>query len=286
MIEAEADFLMNWVGRGQVGMLSVVIPAHNECGNIKPTVLALVDVLTAAAIDHEILIVNDHSTDETEQECRDLERDFPTVRCLNNRLPNGFGLAVRSGLSAIRGEAVAVVMADGSDAPDDLVRYWRKLQEGYDCVFGSRFIKGGSIIDYPIHKFILNRIANAILNGIFLHGFNDTTNAFKCYRREVIAGVQPLLSNHFNLTIEIPLKAIIRGFSFAVIPISWRNRKTGISKLKIREMGSRYIFIMLYCILEKSLSRGDYRRQPGLPKSTMAAIPGRAARSSPTSREE
>jgi len=177
-------------------------------------------------------------------------------------LPNGFGFAVRYGLSQMRGEAAAIVMADGSDAPEDVVRYWRKLQDGYDCVFGSRFMRDAQVIDYPIHKLVLNRIANIVVQLLFFHGLNDTTNAFKCYRREVIAGIQPLLSSHFNLTIEMPLKAVIRGFSYAIVPIGWKNRKVGISKLKIREMGSRYIFIMLYCLLEKSLSRGDYRRQP------------------------
>ena len=76
----------------------------------------------------------------------------------------------------------------------------------------------------------------------------------------MIETIQPLLSNHFNLTVEIPLKAIVRGHSFAVIPISWRNRTSGQSKLAIQEMGSRYLFIVLYVFLEHHLSRGDYRR--------------------------
>ena len=168
---------------------------------------------------------------------------------------------MRAGLEAFRGDAVAIVMADGSDAPADVVRYYQKLAEGYDCVFGSRFIEGSKVIDYPLHKLFLNRLANLFIRMLFRQRFNDFTNAFKMYRREVIAGLQPLLSHHFNLTVELPLKAIIRGYSFAVIPISWQNRKSGMSKLKIREMGSRYLFIVLYCLIEKQLSRGDYRRR-------------------------
>ena len=152
-------------------------------------------------------------------------------------------------------------MADGSDDPADLVKCYKKLGEGYDCVFGSRFIAGSQVIDYPIHKLILNRLANFFIRILFQQRFNDFTNAFKIYRREVIAGLQPILSHHFNLTVELPLKAIIRGYNFAVVPISWRNRKFGISKLNIREMGSRYLFIVLYCLIEKRLSRGDYRRR-------------------------
>jgi dolichol-phosphate mannosyltransferase len=173
---------------------------------------------------------------------------------------HGFGLAVRAGLDQCTGDAIAIMMADASDGPSDLVKYYAKLQEGYDCVFGSRFIPGASVVDYPFHKLILNRMANWFIRFIFGLDFGDTTNAFKCYRREVIEGISPLISSHFNLTVEMPLKAIVRGFSFAVVPISWTNRKTGISKLKIKEMGSRYLFIVLYIWLEKHLSRGDYHR--------------------------
>ena len=188
--------------------------------------------------------------------------DYRNVRFIDNPPPNGFGLAVRAGLANFRGDAVAIVMADGSDNPADLVKYYAKLQEGYDCVFGSRFIAGSKLIDYPVHKLIINRFANLFIRALFQIRYNDVTNAFKCYRREVIAGLEPILSHHFNLTVELPLKAIIRGYSFAVIPISWTNRTSGISKLKIREMGSRYLFIVLYCLIERLLSRGDYRRKP------------------------
>jgi dolichol-phosphate mannosyltransferase len=108
---------------------------------------------------------------------------------------------------------------------------------------------------------ILNRLANWFIKTLFGVPFNDFTNAFKLYRREVIAGMQPLISPHFNLTVEMPLKAIIRGYSFAVVPISWTNRRTGVSKLKLQEMGSRYLFIVLYLWLEKHLARGDYHRR-------------------------
>jgi dolichol-phosphate mannosyltransferase len=152
------------------------------------------------------------------------------------------------------------MMADGSDSPGDLVQYFRKIEEGYDCAFGSRFIRGSKILDYPVHKLAINRMANWFIRMLFRLRFNDITNAFKCYRRPVIEGMQPLLSPHFNLTVEMPLKAIVRGYSYAIVPISWTNRKSGMSKLKIKEMGSRYLFIVLYVWLEHHLSRGDYLR--------------------------
>ena len=258
---AQAPSTDAWVAAGALGVLSVVIPAHNEAESLEATVATLVTALETAGIKHEILIVNDNSADNSSVVLADLAGRFVTVRSIDNRPPNGFGFAVRAGLDAFRGDVVAIVMADGSDAPEDLIKCYRLLGEGYDCVFGSRFIAGSQVIDYPIHKLILNRLANLFIRILFQQRFNDFTNAFKIYRREVIAGLQPILSHHFNLTVELPLKALIRGYSFAVVPISWQNRKAGISKLNIREMGSRYLFIILYCFIEKQLSRGDYRRR-------------------------
>jgi dolichol-phosphate mannosyltransferase len=240
--------------------LSVVIPAYNEEGPIADTVESLIYTLEAAKIDHEVLVVNDGSTDRTGSVLRGLQDIYPTLRYINYDTPGGFGLAIREGLAHFSGDAVAIVMGDGSDSPEDVVRYSWKLQEGYECVFGSRFMKGSRVIDYPRHKLLLNRLANLFIKTLFGLDYNDVTNAFKCYRREVIEGAQPLISKHFNLTVELPLKAIVRGYGYEVVPISWTNRKSGASKLKIREMGSRYLFIVLYLFLEKHLSRGDYCR--------------------------
>jgi len=242
-------------------VLSIVIPAHNEEGCIASTVQALYDKLTAEKIHHEILVINDNSQDTTEAILIELQKTIPSLRYLNNRPPNGFGFAVRAGLNNFSGDVVAVYMADASDRPEDLVRYWRTLWEkNVDCVFGNRWGKGARVIDYPQHKLLLNRVANFFIKTLMGIRYNDTTNAFKMYRRKVIEGIQPLLSHHFNLTVELPLKSIVRGYSFAIVPNDWINRKTGVSKLKIQEMGSRYLFIVLYCLLEKMLSRGDYHR--------------------------
>jgi len=161
---------------------------------------------------------------------------------------------------SVTGDAVTIVMADGSDDPEDVVAYQRLLAAGYDCAFGSRFMTGSRVSNYPRFKFVVNRLVNLGIRLLFGHGYNDTTNAFKAYRREVIENVQPLLSHHFNLTVELPLKAVVRGHSYAITPISWRNRKTGLSQLHLQEMGSRYAFIILSVFLEHHLSRGDYRR--------------------------
>lgn len=239
---------------------SIVIPAQDEEEAIGQTVAGVVDVLSREEIDYEVIVVDDGSRDRTREVVERIGSSNPRVRCHPSHYERGFGFAVRAGLDKFSGDSVAIFMADASDDPEDLVRYYRLLQEGWDCAFGSRFIRGADVEDYPRIKLVLNRLANWLIRILFRHRYNDTTNAFKAYRREVIETIQPLFSNHFNLTVEMPLKAIVRGHSYRVIPISWRNRTAGTPKLGIREMGSRYMFIVLYVWLEQTLSRGDYRR--------------------------
>ncbi len=241
--------------------VSLVIPAHNEESCIEKTIRVFHNELKKENIQHEILVINDNSKDKTEQILQTLSKEILELKYINNIPPNGFGFAVRKGLENFQGDYVAIVMADLSDRPVDLVSYYKKIEEGYDCVFGSRFIKGGKTFDYPTFKYYLNRLTNNLIKVLFGIRYNDTTNAFKLYSKETILGLKPFLSHHFNLTVELPLKTIVRGYSYAVIPNHWINRKEGESKLKIKEMGSRYFFIILYCLLEKWLSRGDYKKK-------------------------
>lgn len=242
-------------------LLSVVIPARDEEGCIASTVEHLHLELKLNNIPHEIVVVDDGSSDKTWEILTQVAKQISPLRPIQNNGLHGFGRAIIHGLDNASGDAVAIMMADESDDCRDVVRYWNKLNEGYDCVFGSRFMKGGGVIDYPRFKLFVNRCANYFLKVLFRIKLNDTTNAFKCYRKTVIDGCRPLISPHFNLTVELPLKAIVRGYSWTVMPITWRNRRTGVAKLKIKEMGSRYLFICMYVWLEKYFSRGDYKKK-------------------------
>jgi dolichol-phosphate mannosyltransferase len=246
---------------GRLSLLSVVIPARDEADNVDSTVEHLHLELKLHEVPHEIVVVDDGSSDGTWDKLQTLREKLPELAPVQNEGEHGFGNAIIRGIDAAKGDAVVIMMADESDDCRDVVRYWEKLNEGWDCVFGSRFVKGGGTIDYPWLKLMINRLANWIIRVLFRIPLNDTTNAFKAYRVTALEGCRPFLAPHFNLTVELPLKAIVRGFSWTTMPITWRNRRHGVAKLKIREMGGRYFFIVAYVWLEKFFSRGDYRKR-------------------------
>jgi dolichol-phosphate mannosyltransferase len=206
------------------------------------------------------VVVDDGSKDATWRILQSLSARISTLRPAQNPGPHGFGRAIVFGLDRAQGDAVVIMMADASDDARDAVRYWQLLNEGYDCVFGSRFMPGGGAIDYPKVKLFLNRLSNLFVKMLFRTKLNDTTNAFKAYRKKAIDGCRPILSPPFNIPAELPLKALVRGYSWTVTPVTGRNRRAGESKLKLKEMGSRYLFICLYVWLEKYFSRGDYHK--------------------------
>jgi dolichol-phosphate mannosyltransferase len=242
-------------------LFSVVVPARDEEESLPPTLRAIHEEFVRESVPHEIVVVDDGSRDKTWAVLQALKAEIPTLVPVQNTGTNGFGRAIIHGLSTVKGDAVVIMMADASDLPSDAVRYWKLLNDGHECVFGSRFLRKGDLVDYPGLKLFVNRLANLFIRVMFNIRLNDTTNAFKAYQRHVLEGCRPFLAPHFNLTVELPLKAIVRGYSWTVVPISWHNRKHGVAKLKIKEMGSRYFFICMYVWFEKYFSRGDYKRR-------------------------
>jgi dolichol-phosphate mannosyltransferase len=241
--------------------LSVVIPAYNESENLPKAVGAIYEELTKEQISHEILVSNDNSEDNTAEVIADLEKKYPTMRDVFNEKPNGYGYAVRKGLENFCGDCVVVTMADLSDDPKDIVKYFRKMEEtGCDMVFGSRWMKGAKVVDYPKKKLWLNRLVNNCIRAMFLFKYNDVTNGFKLFSRETMDGLKPFVSGQFSFALELPLKAIIRGYSYEVVPNNWYNREVGESNLKIGKMMKRYLFVLLNCVNERLFSMGDYKK--------------------------
>jgi dolichol-phosphate mannosyltransferase len=244
-----------------LSLLSVVIPARDEQGCIGRTVETLHRELAAHNIPHEILAIDDGSNDSTWAVVTQLKTRIPQLVAIKNNGPHGFGRAIVCGLDAMRGDAAVIMMGDDSDDPRKVVEYWKKLNQGWDCVFGSRFVDGGGVADYPKFKLLMNRLANWSLKGLFAMPLNDTTNGFKAYRKEVIDACRPLTSTHFNLTVELPLKAITRGYTWTIIPITYRNRRAGVSKWSLLKMCGPYLFTSLRIWLEKHRPR-SCQRQP------------------------
>ena len=237
--------------------LSIVIPAYNEQENLPRTIRELAATLVEAAIPFELIVVNDNSADATADTVRRLGAELPQLRLVDRKPPRGFGRAVRAGIEAVTGDVVVLVMADASDSPRDVVAYYRKICEGYDCVFGSRFIAGGKVTDYPRVKLIVNRIVNKVVQWMFRCPFNDLTNAFKAYRTDVVRELGSLQSCHFNITLELSLGTLVRQCRIAEIPISWTGRSWGASNLRLREMGRRYLATILRAYADKTLLSDD-----------------------------
>lgn len=238
-------------------LLTVVIPCRNEEGNLPGTVDGLKRKLGEQRIPFELVLVDDNSADRTFEVISEMASEDSRIVAVRRKPPCGFGRAVRSGLEQARGDVIAIVMADMSDSPDDVVACYRKIAEGYDCVFGSRFIEGSSCTNYPVLKLWVNRIVNRMLQVLFWTRFNDLTNSFKAYRAHVIREIGPLKACHFNITIELSLNALIRDYAIAQIPISWQGRTWGSSSLRLGEMGRRYLSTLLKVYFEKALILDD-----------------------------
>lgn len=237
--------------------LSVVIPAYNEEGNISATVDGIRAVLVREAIPYELVLVDDNSADATGAVLESLAAADPGIVVVRRQPPRGFGRAVRSGLERASGEVIVICMADLSDDPEDIVKYYRKIEEGFDCVFGSRFIRGSRCVNYPHLKLFVNRLVNKMLQVLFWTRYNDLTNSFKAYRSYVIRDLMPLKACHFNITIELSLNTLIRGYAIAEVPISWQGRTWGSSNLHLSEMGRRYLSTLLRAWFEKNLILDD-----------------------------
>tara|TARA_B100001057_G_C22856119_1_gene952724 strand:- start:2001 stop:2726 length:726 start_codon:yes stop_codon:yes gene_type:complete len=233
--------------------LSIIIPAFNEGDQVNYTTKKLYTVLKKIK-DLEIIFIDDFSKDDTFTKLKKIERKFKIIKVFKNK-KKGLGPAMELGIHKSRKENVCFFMCDLSDDVNDILKYHKCITKDpkLDAVFGSRFLKKSKIINYPYPKLLLNRIANNFIKILFFSNYNDFTNAFKLYRRKTLLKLFPIVSENFNVFLEIPLKVIVRKYNYKIVSINWFGRKIGYSKFRIKEIGSMYIFTMLYCLLEKLL---------------------------------
>ena len=232
-------------------MLSVIIPSFKEGKIIDVSVSQIIDQLNNT-IEYEIIIVNDNSNDGTLEKIKALSKSNPNVHIYLNPEEKGFGNSIKEGIKRAKGEFVCIFMADQSDDPKDIIKYFEYMNSGlYDCIFGDRWTKDQNVKDYPKIKFFFNRFGNKLLAKVFKIKYTDITNSFKMYRKEILMDLFPLISNHFSITIEIPLKIIYRGYKFKITPNSWRNNEHTISNLNLWNVIFTYSLILIYCRIEK-----------------------------------
>jgi len=232
--------------------LSIIIPVKNEEKIIEETLKHFANSWIKE-IESEIIIIDDFSDDATLEKIKKFHDQNLNLKIIQNKKP-GLGSAISMGIENSAKQFVAIFMADLSDNVIDLREYYNLIiKHNSDAILGSRFIKGSVVNNYPFSKYILNRIANNIIGLIFFVRYNDFTNAFKIYKKSTLLKLFPIVSDNYNIFLELPLKIICRKYNYKIIPISWNGRKKGITKFNFKELRSKYIFTILYCLIEKIL---------------------------------
>jgi len=228
--------------------LCILIPAKNEALSLPSTISDLCSALMPG-IKFNILVVNDHSDDDTKRTLLIISQTNKHVFFVDNQFGSGVGNAIRCGLEHWKGDAVVIVMADASDDPTDILSSFNTLVEGnYDCVFGSRWIKGGKVEGYPLNKLILNRMFNNLVKIITRQDYNDFTNLFKMYSRNAINAIKPIDSPGFSIGLEMSMKSFSKNLSIGVVPISWKQRTQGESKLNLLKNMRLFTFTFIKCL--------------------------------------
>lgn len=222
--------------------LSIVIPAHNEEANLPYVIEGIIALRAQKKWDCEIVVVDDNSTDNTPSIADDYARKTKKLVVVHRAEgDNGLGSALRAGTDKTKGDIIIWTMGDRSDDPKDIAKLVTKIHQGYDIVFGSRFVPGGKLHNYPPLKLLSNRLFNTVLRIGFGIKQKDITNGFKAFRREVINKIEPLSCQDFDITVELPLKAKVAGFKVGEVPVSWTGRVVGVSNLKLSRTAKKYI---------------------------------------------
>ena len=238
--------------------ISVVIPSHNEEMNIRPLVERILTLYGEYI--HEIIPVNDGSTDRTAEVMRQLAAEDDRIKPLHRVPPNGVGLAIRDGLAAATGRYVLTMDCDFQHLLPEFRDLLDAAAEGYDVVIGSRFSRHSVLLNYPFVKIFANRAFHALAVVLFGRRIRDVTNNLKIMRREVVQDLQ-LRQAGFAVNAETGLQPIVLGYSVKQVPISWINRTPGmgVSSFRLANVGGGYWEVLIGLWLRYVFKIGPYR---------------------------
>jgi len=233
--------------------ISIVIPAHNEEDNLPILIENIWHLIKKNRLNSEIILVDDNSNDSTPEICDKFKRRYDNVFTIHRVGNPGMGNALIEGTKKAKGDVVIWIMADLSDDLNTIPKFLERIDNGYDLVFGSRYIKGGSPGDIPYNKTIFSKsftILSRIFTGIKVH---DITNAFRAFKKNIFYKVKPA-SGDFAISPEFALKAHLAKFRLSEIPTIYKNRKKGVTKFKMFKMSIRYLSVFLSVLLQKLIS--------------------------------
>lgn len=221
-------------------MLDIIIPVYNEGENISAT---LDEINRKIKTENRLFIVYDFNEDNTLPTVKNYinEKKKENILLLKNDYGKGVLNAIKKGFDRAEHEMILVVMGDLSDdlcVVDDM---YKKMQEGYDIVCGSRYMKGGKQIGGPLFKKSLSRMAGLslhILTGIPTH---DISNSFKMYRKDIIKNTHIESTGGFEIGLEILVKAYLKGYKITEVPSIWKDRAAGKSNFKLWTWLPKYI---------------------------------------------
>lgn len=233
-------------------LVNIVIPVYNEGENIRDT---LYKIESKVGTPHNILIIYDFDEDNTIPVVRDLMGKNKNIYLVKNKYGEGALNAIRTGFESIDEGVILVVMADLSDDLGKVDEMFKNINDGYDIVCGSRYMKGGRQTGGPRTKKLLSKLAGVSLYYLIGIPIHDVTNSFKMYTKRVLDDIRIESNGGFELGMEIVIKAFFRGCKITEVPSIWSERGVGESRFRLWKWLPKYMKWYWFAIKGKFYSQ-------------------------------
>jgi glycosyltransferase involved in cell wall biosynthesis len=228
--------------------LTILSPIYNEESNLETSISMIQETLQNFDKPWEILLVNDGSTDNTIEICRELEEKIENLRVVSYPVNQGRGKALRTGFEHARGRYLITIDFDLSYTPDHILTIYKELTDSdqmNDVVLGSAYMKEGKVIGVDPFRLFISKLGNKILEYTFPQSFKTSTCILRGYKREVLDALE-LESNGKEIHLEILSKVCALGFRVKEIPATLTSRKTGKSKFKLRKTSVTHLLFSIF----------------------------------------